>query len=52
MDGEDQVLSDVSRWWAGMPGYEPTGVPETARLPMYSTWYTGTAPDLDTAKLV
>ena len=22
-----------------MPGYEPAGVPESARLPMYSTWY-------------
>jgi alpha-galactosidase len=34
-----QALSDVSRWWAILPGYEPAGVPETARLPMYSTWY-------------
>jgi alpha-galactosidase len=34
-----EVLSDVGRWWAGLPGYEPAGVPETARLPMYSTWY-------------
>ncbi|HET7270656.1 MAG TPA: glycoside hydrolase family 36 protein [Rubrobacter sp.] len=33
------ALSDVSRWWASLPGYEPAGVPETARLPMYSTWY-------------
>jgi alpha-galactosidase len=34
-----EALADVSRWWAGMPGYEPASVPETARLPMYSTWY-------------
>jgi alpha-galactosidase len=34
-----KALSDVSRWWAHLPGYEPAGVPETARLPMYSTWY-------------
>ena len=34
-----EALSDVSRWWADLPGYEPAGVPETARLPMYSTWY-------------
>jgi alpha-galactosidase len=34
-----ETLSEVSRWWAGLPGYEPAGVPETARLPMYSTWY-------------
>jgi alpha-galactosidase len=33
------ALSDVSGWWAGLPGYEPAEVPETARLPMYSTWY-------------
>jgi alpha-galactosidase len=33
------ALSDVSHWWASLPGYEPAGVPETARLPMYSTWY-------------
>ena len=33
------TLSDVSRWWASLPGYEPASVPETARLPMYSTWY-------------
>ena len=33
------ALSDVSGWWAGQPGYEPAEVPETARLPMYSTWY-------------
>ncbi len=34
-----EALSDVGRWWAGLPGYEPAPVPETARLPMYSTWY-------------
>jgi alpha-galactosidase len=33
------ALSDVSGWWASLPGYEPAEVPETARLPMYSTWY-------------
>ncbi len=32
-------LADVSDWWAGQPGYEPASVPELARLPMYSTWY-------------
>ncbi|MCC3374540.1 glycoside hydrolase family 36 protein [Cohnella sp. REN36] len=32
-------LSDVRRWWSGMPGYAPAVVPETARRPMYSTWY-------------
>ena len=34
-----ETLSDVGRWWADLPGYGPAGVPETARLPMYSTWY-------------
>ena len=34
-----ETLSGVSRWWAGLPGHGPAGVPETARLPMYSTWY-------------
>jgi alpha-galactosidase len=45
-----ETLSDVSRWWAGMPGYEPAGVPETARLPMYSTWY-GFHQDLDPGRV-
>jgi len=34
-----EVLSDVSRWWEDLPGYEPARVPPTARSPMYSTWY-------------
>jgi len=32
-------LREVGEWWAGLPGYEPSAVPEAARLPMYSTWY-------------
>jgi alpha-galactosidase len=34
-----EALSGVSDWWASHPGYEPAPVPEVARLPMYSTWY-------------
>lgn len=34
-----QVLKQVAAWWAAMPGYEPAPVPEPARLPIYSTWY-------------
>ena len=34
-----ESLADVSDWWAAHPGYEPATVPEVARLPMYSTWY-------------
>ncbi|MDQ3854973.1 MAG: alpha-galactosidase, partial [Chloroflexota bacterium] len=34
-----QALGEVSHWWASLPGYEPAPVPEIARLPMYSTWY-------------
>ena len=35
----NESLSDVANWWAGMPKYKPSKVPEHARLPMYSTWY-------------
>lgn len=34
-----QVLGDVADFWAAQPGYTPAKVPEVARLPMYSTWY-------------
>jgi alpha-galactosidase len=33
------ALADVAKWWAGLPGMEPSRVPEHARLPMYSSWY-------------
>ena len=33
------ALKDVGEWWARQPGYEPARVPEPARLPVYSTWY-------------
>lgn len=32
-------LADVAHWWASLPGYEPAPVPEGARRPVYSTWY-------------
>ena len=35
----EDVLRDVAAWWAAMPQYRPAAVPEHARLPMYSTWY-------------
>lgn len=34
-----EALKDVADWWAGMPDMTPSPVPEPARLPMYSTWY-------------
>jgi alpha-galactosidase len=34
-----QALGAVSDWWAGLPGLTPSAVPEVARRPMYSTWY-------------
>ncbi|MCC7145116.1 MAG: alpha-galactosidase [Phycisphaeraceae bacterium] len=34
-----QALEDVQKWWAGQPGYAPSPVPDVARRPMYSTWY-------------
>ncbi len=35
----EDALGAVSDWWAAMPEYAPAPVPEHARLPMYSTWY-------------
>lgn len=34
-----QSLDEVQRWWASLPGYEPAPVPDAAKLPVYSTWY-------------
>lgn len=34
-----EVLKDVSEWWASLENYIPLDVPEIAKLPMYSTWY-------------
>ncbi len=33
------VLGAVGDWWAAMPEHSPSAVPDAARLPMYSTWY-------------
>ncbi|WP_439593786.1 glycoside hydrolase family 36 protein [Microbacterium sp.] len=35
----DQALADVARWWSELPGMTPSDVPERAREPLYSTWY-------------
>lgn len=32
-------LREVSAWWAAQRGYKPAPVPEAARVPVYSTWY-------------
>jgi len=34
-----RALAGVADWWAGQPQHEPAPVPEDARVPMYSTWY-------------
>jgi alpha-galactosidase len=34
-----EALRNVTAWWAAQPGYTPAAVPDVARLPMYSTWY-------------
>ena len=34
-----QVLDDVRRWWEETDSIAPMAVPEIARHPMYSTWY-------------
>lgn len=33
------ALADVGSWWARQPAYAPAAVPEAARQPVYSTWY-------------
>jgi len=33
------ILRDTARWWAAQDGYTPASVPEAARTPLYSTWY-------------
>ncbi len=35
----EDILRDVSDWWARMSQYTPAAVPDSARLPMYSSWY-------------
>ncbi|WP_420401842.1 glycoside hydrolase family 36 protein [Flagellimonas sp.] len=35
----EAALNTVSNWWASMDSYKPMHVPNTARMPMYSTWY-------------
>ncbi|MCD4730634.1 MAG: alpha-galactosidase [Bacteroidales bacterium] len=32
-------INESTDWWASMPKYKPAHVPEIARMPMYSTWY-------------
>lgn len=34
-----QAIDDVATWWADMPDYKPMQVPDGAKKPMYSTWY-------------
>ena len=34
-----EALAGVADWWASQDGYAPARVPDLARLPMYSTWY-------------
>jgi len=34
-----QALRHVGEWWETHAGYRPLEVPESARVPLYSTWY-------------
>lgn len=34
-----ESLNDVQQWWESLRGYTPAVVPEAAKLPVYSTWY-------------
>ena len=33
------ILDGIVNLWEGIGGYEPAPVPDAAKLPMYSTWY-------------
>lgn len=33
------ALNDVNNWWESFDLYKPSPVPESAKLPVYSTWY-------------
>lgn len=45
------VIQDISRWWETFPGYTPCPVPEIAKKPFYSTWYSYHQ-NIDTEKLL
>jgi alpha-galactosidase len=34
-----ESIAEVSDWWASKPEYTPLNVPDIAKRPMYSTWY-------------
>jgi len=34
-----RAVSECTDWWAGMDNYKPAMVPDMAKMPMYSTWY-------------
>lgn len=34
-----QSIDEVASWWAEKPEYRPMTVPDEAKMPMYSTWY-------------
>ncbi|MBQ2708228.1 MAG: hypothetical protein IJF67_08175, partial [Clostridia bacterium] len=34
-----KAVEDVVKWWETFPGLAPTVVPDTARQPLYSAWY-------------
>jgi len=35
----DQALQGVTKWWESFDHLQPASVPDLARYPMYSTWY-------------
>jgi alpha-galactosidase len=34
-----ETIKDVSKWWETFDNLQPTSVPESALVPLYSTWY-------------
>ena len=37
--GIEDSIADTVQWWEHQDGLSPLAVPDAARLPMYSTWY-------------
>lgn len=34
-----EAIDGVAKWWSNMDAYKPANVPDIAKRPMYSTWY-------------
>lgn len=34
-----ECVADVTKWWESYDGYQPAAVPDDAKMPLYSAWY-------------